>query len=81
MQSKERFALALRIIAVVGIICIVRNFGLLVGRGELPHALHLSIRLIYLAVGLYLLRGAPLLVKFAYPECSGTCGDQPQKAA
>ncbi len=66
MNSKELFGLFLRIVGVLGIILIVR------------HALHsaptcsvsayLLIKWVIGAVaGLYLIRGAPLLVKFAYP--------------
>jgi hypothetical protein len=66
MNSKELFGLFLRIVGVLGIIFIVR------------HALHsipactvsayLIIKWVLGAlVGLYLVRGAPLLVKFAYP--------------
>ena len=35
----------------------------------------LIIRFVFVLIGLYLLRGAPWLVKFAYPECQ--CSEKP----
>ena len=67
MNSKELFALFLRVVGVLGILFIVR------------HALQLSPScatwpvfsivkwVISGLVGLYLIRGAPLLVRFAFP--------------
>jgi len=66
MNSKELFALFLRIVGVLGIIFIIRH-----ALGSFPTctaSVHLLIKWVIGAlVGLYLIRGAPLLVKFAYP--------------
>ena len=64
MKPQEQFALALRIIGVLGMIYIVRTFV----RNPSPANLTLIVRLVSIFVGAYLIRGAPLLVKFAYPE-------------
>ena len=65
MKPQEQFALALRIIGVVGIIYIVRAFV----RNPLPATnLAMIARLASILIGAYLIRGATLLVKFAYPE-------------
>jgi hypothetical protein len=66
MNSKELFALFLRIVGVLGIIFIVRHALESVPTGTAP--VYLLIKWVIGAlVGLYLIRGAPLLVKFAYP--------------
>ena len=71
MNSKESFALFLRIVGVLGIIFIVRHA--LWSVPTLAAPTHLLIKWVIGAlVGLYLIRGAPLLVKFAFPEKSGT---------
>ena len=71
MKSKELFALALRVIGVLGIIYILRSAV----RTTSPAATFLIIRFVFVLIGLYLLRGAPWLVKFAYPECQ--CSEKP----
>ena len=64
MKPQEQFALALRIIGVLGMIYIVRSFV----RHPLPPNLALIGRVASILIGAYLIRGAQLLVKFAYPE-------------
>jgi hypothetical protein len=64
MQAKEQFALALRVIGVLGIIYVLRTFV----RYPLPEVVVLVVRMVCALIGLYLIRGAPVLVKFAYPE-------------
>jgi hypothetical protein len=66
MKAKEQFALALRIIGVLGIIYLLRTFI----RSPEPQVVYLVIRVMCALIGLYLIRGAPLLVKFAYPEAT-----------
>ena len=61
---KEQFALALRIIGVLGIMYILRTFV----RNPSPAIVVLIIRLVCAVIGVYLIRGAPQLVRFAYPE-------------
>lgn len=67
MNSKELFALFLRIIGVFGICYEIHNIG---PKLSSPGAYwgYLAVRVVYVLVGLYLIRGAPLLVKFAYCE-------------
>ena len=75
MKPKEYLALALRIIGVLVILYGIRDLidfplGLL-GYFTLQrtaYAYYLILGIGYLVVGLYLLRGAPHLVRFAYPE-------------
>jgi len=64
MKAKEQFALALRVIGVLGIIYVLRAFV----RSPLPEVVVLVVRVACAVCGLYLIRGAPLLVKFAYPD-------------
>ena len=64
MKGKEQFALALRVIGVLGLIYIVRTFV----REPMPPAALAAIRVVCALVGVYLIRGAALLVNFAYPE-------------
>jgi hypothetical protein len=81
MKSKELFALALRIVGVLGLIYLVRGTShLAVFSAEI-----VILRLVYIAGGLYLVRGAPLLVTFAYPESIAEKASlqpgQPEKSA
>ena len=66
MNSKELFTLFLRIVGVLGIIYIVRH-ALQSGASCTAPTFLLIKWVIGALVGLYLVRGAPLLVKFAYP--------------
>ncbi|HEX7577002.1 MAG TPA: hypothetical protein VF430_03085 [Verrucomicrobiae bacterium] len=66
MNSKESFALFLRIVGVLGIIFIVRHALWSVPTLAAPPSLLIK-WVIGALVGLYLIRGAPLLVKFAFP--------------
>lgn len=75
MKPKEYFALALRIIGILIIAYGIRDivdFGLgLLGYFILQRTTYsylLIIGIAYLFVGLYFLRGASLIVRFAYPE-------------
>lgn len=65
MKSKEIFALVLRIIGVIGVLYEVRllvRFKL-----DLPTA-SIVVRVVYILIALYFIRGASLLVKWAYPK-------------
>lgn len=64
MKPQEQFALALRIIGVLSLIYILRTFV----RIPSPPALILIIRIACAVVAILLIRGAPPLVKFAYPD-------------
>ena len=64
MKAKEQFALALRIIGVLGIMYIARHFAWNAWGG-----VHTLVgRLVCIGAGVYFIRGAGLLVNFAYPE-------------
>jgi hypothetical protein len=63
MNTKEQFALALRVIGVLGIIYIFRAFV----RNISPPAGILIVRLVCAVIGVYFIRGASLVVNFAYP--------------
>jgi hypothetical protein len=66
MNSKELFGLFLRIVGVLGGIVIVRHALVAAPSGGVT--VYLIIKwVIGVLVGLYLIRGAPLLVRFAYP--------------
>jgi hypothetical protein len=64
MKPREQFALALRIIGILGIAYVLRSTI----RNPVPPPLVLVLRLVSILVGAYFIRGASLLVKFAYPE-------------
>jgi len=72
MKPKEQFALALRIIGVLGITYVLRTFI----RNPSPPLVYVAIRLVFAVAGLYLIRGAPLLVKFAYPDSTPEASDK-----
>jgi hypothetical protein len=66
MNSKELFTLFLRIVGILGVIFIVRH--VLESVPPCTPSVYLIIKWVIGAlVALYLIRGAPLLVKFAYP--------------
>jgi hypothetical protein len=67
MNSKELFALFLRIVGVLGIIYEIHNIGHKVSAPSQCLG-YLVVRVVYVLIGLYLIRGAPLLVKFAHCE-------------
>ena len=71
MNSKELFALFLRAVGVLGIIFIVRHALWSVPTLTAPPSLLIK-WVIGAFVGLYLIRGAPLLVKFAFPGKPGS---------
>jgi hypothetical protein len=68
MNSKELFALFLRIVGMLGITYVIRNMVLYLPQAESIGAFYVISRLAYLIIGVYLIYGGPLLVKFAYPE-------------
>jgi hypothetical protein len=63
MNAKDQFALALRIIGVLSLMYILRALV----RSLSPPIVILIVRLVCVVIGVYLIRGAPLLVNFAYP--------------
>jgi hypothetical protein len=73
MNTKEQFALALRVIGVLGIIYIVRAFV----RNISPPADILIVRLVCAVIGVYMIRGASCVVEFAYP---GAAAKPPESA-
>jgi sorbitol-specific phosphotransferase system component IIBC len=73
MKPKEQFALALRIIGVLGIAYIVR----VAVKTPSPPTYAVIARVAGLLIGVYFLRGASLLVKFAYPDSAVESADKP----
>ena len=73
MHSKELFGLFLRVVGVLGMIFIVRHaLELDYWSGTWPVFVIIK-RVIGTLVSLYLIRGAPLLVKFAFPAKHFIC--------
>ena len=72
MKPREQFALALRIIGVLGIAYLVRAFV----RNPSPPTLTLIVRVVSVLIGAYFIRGGSLLVKLAYPD---TTPEAPEK--
>jgi hypothetical protein len=64
MKPREQFALALRVIGLLGIAYVLRT----VVRNPVPPTSLLIVRVVSVLIGAYFIRGASLLVKFAYPE-------------
>ena len=75
MKPKEQFALVLRVLAVLGLVYVFRS----VIRHPVVAAHTEVARVVAVVIGLYLLRGAPALLRFAYPECQ--CSETPEKPA
>ena len=67
MNSKELFTLFLRAVGILGVIFIVRHALEQVPDGVTPPVFVIVKWVVGVLVGIYLVRGAPLLVKFAYP--------------
>jgi hypothetical protein len=72
MNSKELFSLFLRILGVLGIMVIIRHV-LHLGPSftTCPPVFVIVKWVIGVLVGLYLIRGAPCVVRFAFPEKPG----------
>jgi len=74
MNAKDYLALALRVIGFLTLAHGLRDlldYGLILLGYTSTHgapAYYLILGLLYCVVGLYLLRGAPLIVNFAYPR-------------
>lgn len=77
MNAKNYFSLALRVIGFLTLAHGLRDlldYGLILLGYTSTHsafAYYLILGLLYCVVGLYLLRGAPLIVNFAYPYKDG----------
>ena len=72
MKPKELFALVVRVLGMLGIMFLIRQTV----RSPIPSTHIVVIRLICAVIGFYLIRGAPHLMKFAYPECP-QCAEKP----
>jgi hypothetical protein len=69
MKPNETFALVIRVIGLLGLAYVVRHLANNSIDGfQNCNAFYFVKKIIYLFVGLYLVRGAPCLVKFAYPD-------------
>jgi hypothetical protein len=72
MQAREQFALAVRIIGILGLMYVLRTFV----RTPYPQVGYLIVRLACVIIGAYMVRGAPWLVNFAYPEATPKAPDK-----
>jgi hypothetical protein len=75
MKPREIFGLCVRIVGLLGLIIVVNHLinDLVAGHGvTLAEAIK---RAGYIVVGIYLLLGAPQLVKLSFPEAPGTSAD------
>jgi hypothetical protein len=73
MQAREQFALAVRIVGLLCLIYVLRAFV----RSPWPEVVgYLIVRLACAVVGVYMVRGAPWLVNFAYPEATPKAPDK-----
>ncbi len=72
MKTKETFALLLRVIGVLGIAYVVHNIVHSLLGGSQAAIIYYVIQVVYMCIGVYFLRGAPLLLNFCYPEKSVT---------
>jgi hypothetical protein len=70
MNSKEMFALFLRVVGVFGLILVVRH-ALSFGPAFTVSGYLIVKWVIGVLLSLYLMRGAPLVVNFAFPDKSG----------
>ena len=66
MSSKEQFGLIVRVVGMLALIYIVRRVVKICALEPLQ-----IVRLVSALIALYMIRGAPLLVRFAYPEKAG----------
>ena len=72
MKAKEIFLLVVRLIGLIGTIYLAR--GLYHGAGSFVHhpsflgLFHLVFKSVFLLIALYLIRGAPILMRFAFAE-------------
>ena len=66
MKSSELFALAVRIVGLVSLLYMIGSAVMLFGSGL--SFFWVVKEVIWLLVSIYLLRGAPHVVRFAYPE-------------
>jgi hypothetical protein len=66
MKSSDLFALAVRIVGLVSLLYMIGSALMLFG-ASIPLFLVVK-EVVWLLVSIYLLRGAPHLVRFAYPE-------------
>jgi len=82
MESKNYFSLALRIIGFLALGHGLRDlveFALLLLNYTDTHSsfgYYLILGSLYSVVGIYLLRGAPLIVRFAYPSSRDAASDE-----
>jgi hypothetical protein len=67
MKSKEMFALAIRIIGILGLVSVIHHLVEdLTSVDHQPPTVYFAKKIAFLLIGLYFVWGAPHLVKFAY---------------
>ena len=81
MKPKDIVRVAVRIVGLLGIVYVVRHLARLIHKNGSPHLddpLLLIGELALILAGFYMLRGAPLIMKFMFPEESDSSDDQPR---
>ncbi len=73
MKAKEVFGLVLRIFGVVGLAYCIRH----IVKNPTDPTIILVARVVFALIALYMIRGASLLVNFAYPECPACSNEKP----
>lgn len=71
MKEKDLVGLAFRLIGLLGMVLVLRHWLRLwhaSGSVHFDEPLKLIVELVLIGAGLYLLRGAPLLMRFAFPQ-------------
>jgi hypothetical protein len=77
MKASEVFALIVRVVGLLCLIYLVRNLAnYWIYEGPLREAPYYITRVVYLAIGIYLIRGAPQLARFAFPDEAKSTGDK-----
>ena len=81
MEPRDIFGLSILIYVIKYLVYGATTIAWLPGVGPVNMSGYWTTGGIYLIVGLYLLRGAPLLIRFAYPPTTRADTENPNKAA
>ena len=65
MKAKELFGLIVRVFGLIGLAYCIRHLV----KNPSDGTVLLVARVVFALIALYMIRGASLLLKFAYPEC------------
>lgn len=73
MKPKEAFGLIVRVFGLIGLAYCIRHLV----KNPADCVVLLVARVVFALIALYMIRGASLLVKFAYPECPACSTEKP----